>query len=299
MTKWNVNAGRGFATGIGLMTLITLVTAALIGLAASQPVSFGTFIVGLAVTLGVLLVALLAYWVYGLAGAAYTLDRNAFVIRWGTSRQVVPTAAIERIFTGDEIEGGVRFYGGRWPGHWVGHGELLDAGPTLFYATQPLREQIFVVTPALTYAVSPADPEDFLDSLRQRVAMGPTQAMEQSSQRPTVLEWSIWQDWLGLALLGTGTLALVSLLAMVSFRFPRLPLLIPLHFGRSGFPDRLGPRAEVFLVPLIGLLTILVNGALGSILYNRNKVASYILWGGSILVQLLVWTATLTILGRI
>jgi len=299
MSKWNVDVGKGFGIGLGLMCSLLLGNAALLGVAASRPVSFGTFIVGLATALGLVLVGLIAYWVYGLAGANYKLDRNALIIHWGTSQQIIPTGAIERVFTGDDIKGDVHFYGGRWPGHWVGYGELEDAGPTLFYATRPLREQIFVATPGLAYAVSPARRDAFLDSLRQRLDMGPTQAIQQSTHRPSVLDWPIWQDWLGLALLGVGAVALVSLLALVSYRFPSLPTLIPLHFGPSGAPDRLGPRAEVFRVPLIGLLTMLLNGASGSVLYRRSPVASYMLWGSTVLIQILVWTATLGILSRI
>jgi len=299
MTKWKVSAGRGFAIGLGLMTLITLVTAAVIGIAASRPISFGTFVVGLSTILSLLIVGLMAYWVYGLAGASYLLDRNALVIRWGTSKQVIPTHIIERVFTGDEIEGKVRFYGGRWPGHWVGYGELPDAGAALFYATEPLHKQVFISTPGLVYAISPANQEAFLNSLQQRLQMGPTQVMEQASQRPSVLNWAIWRDWLALALLGLGVLALAFLVGILTFRFPKLPILLPLHFGTSGSPDRLGPRGEIFLVPLIGFLTLVINGTLGSILYRRSRVASYMLWGSSILIQLLVWTATLGILARI
>lgn len=299
MTKWKVNVGLGFGLGLGLMSFIILVNAGLIGLAASRPVSFATFIVGVSVTFGFLLAGLIAYWVYGLAPASYMLDRNALIIRWGTSKQVIPTGAIERVFTGDEIDGGIRFYGGRWPGHWVGYGELQEAGPTLFYATQALEDQVFIVTPGLVYAISPANQKAFLESLQKRLQMGPTQMMEQSSQRPSVLDWPIWKDSLGLALLGGSTLALVVLLGLLSFRFPELPMLMPLHYGTSGSPDRLGPRGEIFLLPLIGLLTYLVNGALGSIFYRHNRVASYMLWGGTVLVQLLVWTATVGILGRI
>ena len=299
MSKWGVSVGKGFAIGLALMCCILLGNAVLIGVAASRPITFGTFIVGVATTLGIALVGLIAYWVYGLAGASYKLDRNALVIHWGTSQQIIPTGAIERVFTGDDLKGAVHFYGGRWPGHWVGYGELEGAGPTLFYATRPLHEQIFIATPGLVYAVSPARRDPFLDSLRQRVAMGPTQAVEQSTHRPSVLDWPIWQDWLGLALLGVGIIALISLLAMVTYRFPSLPSLVPLHFGPSGTPDRLGPRAEVFRVPLIGLLTLLVNGALGSVLYGRSRVASYMLWGATVLIQILVWTATLGILTRI
>ncbi len=299
MTKWNISVGRGFGIGIGLMSVITLVNAALIGLAASRPISFGTFIVGLSAIFGFSLVGLIAYWVYGLAGASYMLDRNALTIAWGTSKQVIPTSEIERVFTGDDIEGKLRFYGGRWPGHWVGYGELPDAGPTLFYATQPLPQQIFISTPRLVYAISPTDQEDFLESLHKRLQMGPTQAMEQSSQRPSILDWPIWKDPLGLTMLGATTLAIVSLLGMLSFRFPALPMLIPLHFGASGSPDRLGPRVEIFLIPLIGLLAFLINGSLGSLAYRRNRVASYMLWGSSILIQVLVWTATCGLLSRI
>jgi len=299
MTKWDVKVGLGFGLGLGLMSVITLVNAGLIGIAASRPISFGTFIVGLSVTFGFLLVALIAYWVYGLASASYLLDRNALIINWGTSKQVIPTGAIERVFTGDDVEGDIRFYGGRWPGHWVGYGELSDAGATLFYATRPLREQIFVVTPGLVYAISPAKREDFLESFRKRLQMGPTQAMEQSSQRPPVLDWAIWQDPLGLALLGIGALGLVVLVGLLTLRFPNLPMLMPLHFSASGSPDRLGPRGEIFLVPLIGLLSLLINGVLGSISYRNNRVASYMLWGSAILIQLLVWTATFGILSRV
>lgn len=299
MTKWNVSVGRGFGVGIGLMSTITLANAALIGMAASRPIGLGTFIVALSVILGFLLVGLLAYWVYGLAGASYSLDRNALIINWGTSRQVIPTRAIEHVFTGDEIEGELRFYGGRWPGHWVGYGELSDAGPALFYATEPLDQQIFIATPGLIYAISPTDQQAFLESLQKRLQMGPTQVMEQSSKRPSILDWAIWQDWLGLALLGIGTVLLVSLLGMLSFRFPELPSLIPLHFEASGSPDRLGRRIEIFLVPLIGLLSLLTNGVLGSIFYRHDRVASYMLWGGSILVQALVWTAAFGVLSRI
>ena len=299
MSKWNVNVGRGFGIGLGLMCSILLGNAALIGVAASRPVTFGTFLVGIATTLGLILVGLIAYWVYGLAGASYRLDRNALIIHWGTSQQIIPTGAIERVFTGEDIKGEVHFYGGRWPGHWVGYGELEHGGPTLFYATRPLREQIFVATPGLIYALSPARRDAFLDSLQQRVEMGPTQAVDQSTQRPRVLDWPIWRDWLGLALLGVGTLALASLLAIVSYRFPSLPALIPLHFGPSGAPDRLGPRSQLFRVPLIGLLTLILNGALGAVLYRRSRLASYLLWGATVLIQVLVWTATLAILTRV
>jgi hypothetical protein len=185
-----------------------------------------------------------------------------------------------------------------WPGHCVGYGEVPGAGPALFYATVPPRYQIYIVTPGLTYGISPANAEGFLESLHKRLQMGPTQIVEQSSRRPGILNWAIWQDRVGLALLSVGFLAILALTGLLCFQFPALSRLVPLHFDAAGNADRLGSRGQIFFIPLIGLLALLLNGMLGAIAYRRERVASYLLWGGAVLVQVLVWTAAVGILGQ-
>jgi len=299
MTEWETNAIRGLSAGIGLMVAIVLVNAGLIWLAITRPLSVGTFVVGLAALVSLGLLGLVGYWLYGLARSGYLLDRNALVIRWGPAEQTIPAGNIERVLTGDEIEGRIRFHGGTWPGHCVGYGEVPGAGPALFYATVPPRRQIYVVTPGLTYGISPANREGFLESLRTRLEMGPTQIVEQSSRRPAFLDWPLWRDRLGLALLAAGFLALLALIGYLCFQFPALPRLVPLHFNVVGNPDRLGHRGQIFVLPLIGLLALLLNGALGWLAYRRERMASYLLWGGAILIQVLVWTAAIGILGHL
>ncbi len=299
MKAWKANFGLGLSVGIGLMVIIVLVDVGLIGLAASRPPSIGTFLIGLAVLLSIGLLGLIGYWTYGLAASAYFLDRNALVIRWGPTEQVIPTGQIERVFVGSELKVPVLFHGGRWPGHWVGYGEIPDIGQALFYATVPPQQQIYIATPGLIYGISPADRDDFLRSLQRRLGMGPTQLVEQISRRPAFLEWSIWQDWLGLGQLGAGFLALLALLGLLCFRFPSLPLLVPLHFDAAGKVDRLGPRIQIFILPLIGLLVLLVNSALGFLAYRRERVATLLLAAGALFVQVLIWVAVIGILGRL
>jgi hypothetical protein len=299
MTDWKTNPTRGLIVGIGLLVAIVMVDVGLIWLAAGRPLSVGTFVIGLAVLFSLGLVGLLAYWLVGLFDSSYHVDRNAFVIHWGTTEQFIPTRQIERVLTGDEIEGRIRFYGGVWPGHCVGYGEVPGVGPTLFYGTVPPRQQIYLVTPGLTYGISPADRDGFLESLHRRMQMGPTQLVEQSSKRPGFLDWAIWQDRLGMILLGLSFLALLALIGLLCYRFPSLPRMVPLHFDAAGAIDRLGRRGQVFIIPLIGLLTLVLNGALGGLTYRRERMASYVLWGGAILVQVLVWTAAVGILGQL
>jgi len=304
MTKWETDVRQGLSVGIGLMVAIVMVDVSLIWLAVERANSTGsidiwTFVIGISVLLCLGLLGLMTYWLYGLVGSRYLLDRNALIILWGPTEQTIPTGQIERVLTGDEVEGRIRIYGGIWPGHHVGYGQVPGAGPALFYGTAQPRRQIFVVTPGLTYGISPAEYDEFLDSLRTRLQMGPTQIVEQSSRRPSALDWAIWRDYVGLTLLATGLVAILGLVGFLCYRFPGLPLVIPLHFDAAGFPDRFVPRSQSFIIPLIGVLTLLLNGVLGTLVYRRERMASYLLWGGAVLVQVLVWTAALGILGQV
>ncbi|MDY6877606.1 MAG: PH domain-containing protein [Chloroflexota bacterium] len=299
MMEWETRAIRGLGVGIGLMAAIILVDAGLIILATTRPLSIGTFIIGLAVLVSMGLLGLVGYWLHGLVRSGYSLDRNALVIHWGPTEQTIPTGQIERVFVGDDVEGHIRFHGGMWPGHCVGYGEVPGVGAVLFYATVPPRRQVYVVTPGLTYGISPADRDGFLKALHKRLQMGPTQVVEQSSRRPGFLNWSIWQNRAGMALLAVGFLAVLALIGLLCFQFPTLPRMVPLHFDAAGDPDRLGLRGQIFILPLIGLLALLLNGALGWLVHQRERVAAYLLWGGAILIQMLVWTAAIGILGKL
>ncbi len=303
MTKWETDIRQGMGVGVGLAIFIVVVDIVSIVLLVTRPLSFGTFILSLALVLSFGLLALIVYWLYGLFLSRYLLDRNELIIQWGAVQQVIPMGRVEAVFTGKEVEGPIHFGGGRWPGHCVGFGEVPIPGgeptPTLFYATVPPKWIIYIVTPGLIYGISPAQRDDFLESLLKRMEMGPTQVVEQSTIRPGFLNWPIWRDRLALGLLGAGILAAVALIGLLTFRYPGLPLLIPLHFDATGAPDRFGPRVQVFITPLIGLLTLLLNGTLGGLAYQRERVISYLLWGGAVLVQILVWTAAVGLLGSV
>jgi hypothetical protein len=296
MNEWQTEINKGLWVGIGIILLVLLIDAGLILLATSRPVSLGTFAIGLSVLTSFGLMGLVGYWLYGLMDSEYFLDRNVLIIHWGPTEQVIPMGQVERVVLGEEVEGRIHFYGGMWPGHFVGYGDIPEVGSTLFYATVPPRQQVYVVTSVMAYGISPVDREAFLESLHKRLEMGPTQVVDQSSQRPAFLSWPIWQDRLALVLFGGGIFALLALIGFLSFRFPALPPLVPLHFDASGTPDRLGARANIFIVPLIGLLAVVINDVLGWLLHERERMASYLLWGGAFLVQIFVWTAIIGIL---
>jgi len=299
MAQWKIQTWKGLVVGAAVLVFVVAVDVALIWLATQRPVAAGTFLIGLAVLTSLGFLGLISYWLYGLANSGYFLDRNALVLHWGPTEQTIPISQIKRVFTGDEIKEAIHFYGGRWPGHFVGYGEIPEAGTTLFYATVSQRKQIFIVTPGLTYGISPAQSDAFIKSLRQRIQMGPTQLVELSSKRPGFVGWQIWRDKPGLMLLAANVVAILGLVGVLCYCFPSLPNVIPLHFDPSGVPDRLGARADIFMMPIIGSLSLVTNASLGILLQRDEKTASHLLWGGALFVQVLVWAAAVGILLRI
>jgi hypothetical protein len=255
------------------------------------PISNITFVQSILVLLSLPWLGLLGYWLYGLLTLRYHLDRNRLFIRWGPTWQVIPLPEIEQVEIGPRLESPFRFRGAWWPGHQIGHGQVADLGLTLFYATTPASRQVVLVTPTLAYAISPPDPEAFRREFELRRNMGPTQRVEQTSHRPAFTGWAFWSDWAALGLLGLGALMVTALFGRLCWRYPALPERLALHFDAQGLVDRIGQRNELFAVPIIGLIVLVVNSLLGFLLYRRERVGAYLVWGSTAAVHVLLWLA--------
>ncbi len=268
----------------------------LIGI-TTQPIGLLTFILALLILASLPLMVLIGYQLYGLNRSGYDIDRNAVTIQWGPVRQIVPVESIQRIMLGSEVDGKVEYFRGwRWPGLMQGQGFLPEAELTVFYAATSVPQQLILVTPAISYAISPVDMAGFIESIKARYELGPTQVVEQSNTHPAFFDWPLWSDRIAHYLLITGAAMCLLLFGLVSVRYPNLPATLPLHYDVLGLPDRIGPASQVFLLPFIGLLALIVNTVLGGLFYRREQVAAYLLWGGTIVVQVLLWIGTVNLL---
>jgi len=295
--EWLTDKRTGTQTG--LLFIIGLVVLDIFCLIAmtTQPLGPLTFVLALMILASIPLLALIGYQLYGLARSGYDIDRNAVTIRWGAVKQIVPVESIQRIMLGAEVAGGVQgFRGWRWPGLMQGQGELPEADLTVFYASTSLPHQLLLVTPTISYAISPADVAGFIESIKARYELGPTQAVEQTTQHPAFFDWPLWGDRVAHYLMVTGATMCLLLFGLVSLRYPNLPPQIPLHYTALGLPDRSGPATQAFFLPLIGLLALAANTLLGGLFYRREQVASYLLWGGTIVVQVVLWIGTVNLL---
>jgi len=297
---WRARFSIGWLLGIVFILAVLALDAWLLGRflrdIGEQRIGLWTFFLGLGLFLSIPLLLLVAYHTLSCLTLRYHLDRNGVIVRWFGVEQVIPIRDIQRIVPGRELgETVVRRRGLRWPGHERGLGLVPGIGRTRFLATRPLAEQLLLVTPRRAYAISPRDAEGFIRAYESRRELGPNRLLERGPRYAGWLAWQFWRDQTAWGLLGTALAINLALFAYLCARFARLDLQLALHFNSLGQVDRIGPRTELFALPIIGLIVLGVNLVLGLILYRRERAGSYLLWGAAAAVQTLFWLAVFSL----
>lgn len=275
--------GAGVCGGIVLLILLLFVWL------TNRSVSGLSFILALLILAAIPLLAYLGLRTLSSLFMEYWVDRDGVVVVWGPMREIIPIGSIERIQRGgfDSLRG--RWW--EWPNPYLTEGQAADLGPVHSLATRPAPEQVVLVTKQAAYALSPRTPDEFIAALQARHKLGPVRLLKPERRWPSPWQWDIWRDRLALALLGVAALVNLVLFGYLCFRYPQLPANLPLHFDPLGQPDRYGSPAALFVLPLIGLGAIVINGLWGAALYRRRRNAAYLLWGGALVVQILVAVA--------
>jgi hypothetical protein len=330
--NWKPAPSPGGLIGLGAILGVLLVDGLVILVLTRLPVSLASFVLALSVVVSLPLLALLAYRVFGFFNLSYRLDPDALTIVWAGTQQIIPLGAIRDVVTGEEVGVARPERRLRWVGYHVGYEELESIGPTLFYATRPLAEQVLVLTDGVAFGLSPADPQGFLADLEahRKLALTPHHLSKGAEERRSegerkrrqleapllpcslapllsragvttrrwrVLELPLWEDRWAHALLGLAATLNAALFAYICLRYQALPALLPLHFDALGEPDRVGPRGELFWLPAIGLVVLSTNATLGALLHTRERLAAHLLFATAALVQLLLAVAIWNIVG--
>ena len=191
MNVFEADSRLAFTSGVIASGICAFGAIALAVATVLVPLSLTTF---LFVVGAIGLLALGAWIIYQstqLSSISYSLDRNAFVIRWGQTREVVPMGDVQRILAGHDVREGLRFLRLPLPGWWFGAARHPALGRLRMYATTPLDQQVIVVTPECSYAISPYDAEAFLDAFRTRLEMRPTQNVSHARLLPAYTNWPI------------------------------------------------------------------------------------------------------------
>ncbi|MDP8922846.1 MAG: PH domain-containing protein [Chloroflexota bacterium] len=299
-TVWRPRPSTAGWLGLGAVTLLGLAALASALFAVRQPVGFGMFVsllVGL--VFAALAVAALVLTI-GYFTLRYRFEPGALVVTWLGRRDVIPYGRVDGIFAGPRLGQAMRVRGLNWPGYHVGIGRTRAMGLVRYYVTTGnLGDVALVVTPEMTYAFSPADANGFRRELIRRVEESddlPIESLVAAGRPAASPVRGAVRDLSLPGFLLASLLVLGVTLLYIWLKWSGLPETIPLHFNRDGVPDLWGPREDIFRIPGIGIAMLIANTGLGLAVYGREPAAARMLWGTSLMVQLLVLVATARIL---
>lgn len=256
-----------------------------------RPVDWIQFALLAALLLSLPLLVHLVYRTWSAFSLEYWVDRNAITIYWAGIRQIVPLTSIERMIQGQVQDLGKAGWH-HWPAPHMRPGRTLGLLNLTLYATRPLTDCLLVDTGDRVFAISPQRQDEFLEMVQDRFRLGPARNLEVEQIRPFWWRNLIQVDLPGGILLLAGMVGTLVLFGLVMTRFPDLPGNLAFSYHSDGSPNVVREKSALFLLPIIGLLSWLVNGVWGAWMSTRDQqTGAYLLWGGSIAVQVVTFLA--------
>lgn len=277
----------------GLLVLfwLILIQAMLLVWMARRPVDWIKFLLVVVLVASVPLLFYLLQRAWAAFTLEYWMDRNALTLVWSGRKEQVALPAIRRIVRGATVEQDDPPWT-QWPAPYIGTGAAGLWQDVRMVATRPLGECLLLETDTRVYAVSPADVEGFLAALQERFRLGPVREPVDASQSRRFNTGAT-----ALVLLGGGLVGAMMLFGVLMIRYPDLPNALAFQYNSDGVPLVVRQKTALFLLPIIGLLSWLVNGAWGVWMVYRSQVTgAYMLWGGTIVVQLCVLMALISLI---
>jgi hypothetical protein len=280
--------------GIFVISWILLIDILLLIWLSRRATDWVSFLMLLGLLASVPLLARLAYRTWGSFNLCYRLDRDALHIYWAATHQIVPLHAVRRVIrSGNEVGGWNPLH---WPAPFVRIGKGQRSRRLERFATRSLPQCLLLETDEAIFALSPVSGDVFLEALETYNQLGPIQPLAMERRRPLLGAEHVF-DGASLWLAVLSVLGLLLLFGMLMIQYPALPERLVFHYNSEGIPDSIRAKSSLFMLPIIGLLAFLINGAGGIwMAYRQQRLGAYLLWGGTLTVQLLVLLALLSLI---
>jgi hypothetical protein len=303
MRRWKPQPSKTLWAAL-LLLVGTLVAAGVLTMSLAQVFAGPpqTWPIDLAIYLRLVgLLALLAIGcalIYRIAAAltlSYELDRNGLYINWLGNRAVVP---LDQIYSVDLGIVGERlpWRALQWIGYRWGQGQTAEGKRLHLFATQPLARVLMFYTTNEAFAISPADPEAFVQDLEQRRNLGATKSLVPIVQASRIFLYAFWNDRTVRILLCIAVGLNLLILGLLAARYPLLDATVPMRFNATGQIAEPRPRHQVLFLPLAALGLALLNTVIGLAFYRRQQLGARLLQGASVVVQILFGIAVATII---
>jgi len=289
--------------GLAAVLWIILIDLLLVVRALRRPIDILQFLLILLLVASIPLLLQLGYRTWAAFTLEYWVDRNAVTLHWAQAQQVIPTQSIRQILQDVylPVEGANLRH---WPlpylrmaPVWQGSAALNQPAAVNLCAALPPQQCVVLETDTGIYALSPADPQAFVDALQERYRLGATRAIEPVRTQRSWLGAVFADDKVGTWLIAVGLVALLALFAVLTISFPNLPDVLAVRYNSEGIPEEIREKAALFRLLVIGLLAWSANGMGGMWLSRQGqRIGAHMLWGGAIAVQIFLLLALVSLI---
>lgn len=267
-----------------LLAVLLLTAAGSLGLLQASLAAVGPafFLFVLPAILAVIFGPVLLYHAYSLWGASYTLERDGIRLQWGLRTEDIPMDTVMWIRMETTLREHLPVPWWHWPGAVLGRRYLRDGTPVEFLAARP-QNLLLIATPGRVYAISPARPEEFLQTFQTLAELGTISPVAGRSVYPAFLLSRLARDRWALALLLGGLVLSLGLLVWVGMNV-RTRETITWQAPTIQAPEPV-PAVRLFLLPVLNAVFFTADTLLGVFFYRRTEtqVASYLLWAVGLL----------------
>jgi hypothetical protein len=241
----------------------------------------------LPVFLALTLVPVLIYHFLALRSASYTVMRDGIILDWGLRSEEIPMPSVLWVRPARELRKGLPLPWVYWPGAVRGVRRFGGSGQIEFMASTT-RNLILIATPGRVFAISPADPNDFLDTFHRVAELGSLAPIPAKSLRSQLLFGRVWSSKPARVFILIGGLLTLTLLVWVSMVIPRLSETF-LGFLPDGSPREPVPPVQLFLIPVLNGMIYLVDLMIGLFFYRRyeNHLFAFLVWGFGMVVPMI------------
>jgi hypothetical protein len=265
------------------LIIVFAILAALFGELASQgPIGLRTTIYILVAALAFIPLPFLAYWLYSLSRANYSLDREKLTISWGLRVEQIPVSDVEWVRPMEALASPLALPVLHLPGVITGVRHHKDLGVVEFLASDA-KAMLMVATSKRVFVISPQDTSGFMEDIQRAIEMGSLSSAKQRSVYPTFVVVLAWESMLARYLWLAGLFLNIGLLGWVTMLIPTLGS-IPLGFLPSGAVGEPVPGAGLILLPVVSLFFFIAGWVAGLTFYHRSELRplANIVWAGGV-----------------
>lgn len=280
------------------LAIIFLIAATLLGFwQASQAEVGPVFLFYLIIALAaVSLLPVFIYRFYALRHASYVLERDGLHLWWGLRGEDIPMDKVLWVRPAESLGYRLPRPWLYWPGCVLGIRQLSDAS-TLEYMASQTRNLILVGTPGRTYAISPLNRSEFLQTFQRITELGSLSPIRANSTYSSFLLARFWNDLPARFMLIAALVLSLVLLVWSSLSVPGRTQ-ISLRLSSTGAATAYMPSVQLLLLPVLNALFLGVDLLGGLFFYRKteSQVFAYVLWSSGVLTSLLFLLAVFFIL---